>query len=87
MFVKPQVNQSVGTYTNLLLRININIKELDHVCGPNYTPMNVEVDRCKVNEDDQDCEDDEGDEDGDDESNEDGDVQADGYVSSFLNIN
>ena len=59
MFVKPQVNQSVGTYTNLLLRININIKELGHGCGTNYTPMNMEVDRCEVNEDDQDYEDDE----------------------------
>ena len=49
--------------------------------------MNVEVDRCEVNEDYQDCEDDEGDEDGDDESDGDGDVQADGHVPSFLNIN
>ena len=87
MFVKPQVNQSVGTYINLLLRININIEELDYGCGSNYSSVNVEVDRCEVNEDDQDCKDDEGDEDGDDESDRDGDVQADGHVPSFLNIN
>ena len=51
--------------------------------------MNVEVDRCEVNEDDQDCEDDGGDEDGDDESDGDGDgdVQANGNVLSFLTIN
>ena len=49
--------------------------------------MNVEVDRCKVNEDNQDCEDDGGDEDGDDESDGDGDVQVDGHAQSFLTIN
>ena len=79
MCVKPQVNQSVDTYTDLLLRGNINVKELDYGCGPSSTPVNVE-DRCEVNEDDQDCEDDGGDEDGDDESDGDGDVQSDGHV-------
>ena len=51
--------------------------------------MNVEVDRCEVNEDDQDCEDEGGDEDGDDESDGDGDgdVQPNGHVPSFLTIN
>ena len=49
--------------------------------------MNVEVDRCEVNEDDQDCEDDRNDEDGDDESDRDGDVRANGHVPSFLTIN
>ena len=43
--------------------------------------------RCEVNEDDQDCEDKVGDEDGDDESDGDGDVQVDGHVPSFLTIN
>ena len=76
------MNQLVGTYTDLLLRGNINVKELDYRCGPSCTPMIVEVDRCEVNEDDQDCEDDGGDEDGDNESVGDGDVQADGHVSS-----
>ena len=32
--VKPQVNQSVDTYTNLLLRGNFNVEELDYGCGP-----------------------------------------------------
>ena len=45
--------------------------------------MNVEVDRCEVNEDDQDCEDDGG----DNESDGDGDVQADEHIPSFLTIN
>ena len=49
--------------------------------------MNVEVDRCKVNENNQDCEDDRGDEDGDNESDGDEDVLADGHVLSFLTIN
>ena len=83
--VKPQVNQPVGTYIDLLLRGNIDVEELGYGCGPSCAPMNVEVDRCEVNEDDQDCEDDGGDEDVDDES--DGDVQVDGHVLSFLTIN
>ena len=32
--VKPQVNQSTGTYTNLLLGGNFNVDELDYRCGP-----------------------------------------------------
>ena len=80
--VKPQVNQSVGTYTDLLLRGNVNIEELDYGCGPSSAPVAV-TDRCEVNEDDQDYEDD----DGDDESDGDGDVQANGHVMSFLTIN
>ena len=35
VYVKPQVNQSVGTYTNLLLGGNFNVEELDYGCGPN----------------------------------------------------
>ena len=49
--------------------------------------VNVEVDRCEVNEGDQDFEDDGGDEDGDNESDGDGDVQVGGHVPSFLTIN
>ena len=30
--VKPQENQSVGTYTNLLLGDNFNVEELDYGC-------------------------------------------------------
>ena len=84
--VKPQMNQSTGTYTNLLLRGNFNVEELDYGCGPSSTPI-VVTDRCEVNKDDQDCEDETSDEDGDDESDGDGDVQADGHDSSFLTIN
>ena len=92
--VKPQVNQSAGTYTNLLLRENFNVEELDYGCEPSSAPVAV-TDRCEVNEDDQDCEDEAGDEDGDDESDGDAyvqadgdaDVQADGHVLSFLTIN
>ena len=84
--VKPQVNQSVATYMDLLLGGNFNVEELDYGCGPSSAPVAV-TDRCEVNEDDQDCEDEGGDEDGDNESDGDGDVQADGHVSSFLTLN
>ena len=84
--VKLQVNQSVGTYTNLLLGGNFIVEELDYGCWPSSAPI-VVTDRCEVNEDDQDCEDEAGDEDGDDESDGGGDVQADGHVLSFLTIN
>ena len=42
MRVKPRVNQLVGAYTNLLLRRNINVEELDYGCEPSYTPVNCE---------------------------------------------
>ena len=80
------MNHSVGTYTNLLLGGKFNVKELDNGYGPSSTPVAVN-DRCEVNEDDQDCEDEAGDEDGDDESDGGGDFQADGHVPSFLTIN
>ena len=48
---------------------------MDYGCGPNSALVAV-TDRCEVNEDDQDCEDEIGDEDGDDESDEDGDIQV-----------
>ena len=86
MRVKPQVNQSAGTYTNLLLGGNFNVEELDYGCGPSRAPVAI-IDRCEVNENDQDCEDEVGNEDGDDESDGHGDVQADGHVPSFLTIN
>ena len=49
------MNQSVGTYTNLLLGGNFNVKELDYGCGPSSAPVAI-TNRCEVNEDDQDCE-------------------------------
>ena len=84
--VKPKVNQSVDTYTDLFLGGNANVEELDYGCGLCSSPVDV-TDRCEVNEDDQDCEDEEGDEDGDEKSDRDGDVQTDGHVSSFLTLN
>ena len=90
MSVNPQVNQSTSTYTNLLFGENLNVEELDYGCGPS-SALVVVTDRCEVNEDDQDCEDEAADEYGDDESNGDGDgdedVQAYGHVPSFLTIN
>ena len=86
VLVKPQVNQSVGTYTILLLGENFNIEDLDYGCGPSRTLV-VVTDRCEVNKNYQDCEDEAGDKDGDDESDGDRDVQADGHVPSFLTIN
>ena len=59
---------------------------MDYECGPSDAPV-VVTDRCEINEDDQDCEDEVGDEDGDDESDGDGDVQANRHVMSFLTIN
>ena len=49
--VKPQVNQSAGTYTNLLLGRNFNVEEFDYGCGPNSIPVDI-TDRFEVNEDD-----------------------------------
>ena len=45
------------------------------MCGLSSTSI-VITDRCEVNADDQDCEDEAGDEDGDDESDGDGDCHA-----------
>ena len=59
---------------------------MDYGCGPCSALVAV-TDRCEVNEDDQDCEDEAGDEDGDNESYGDGDVQVDGHVPLFLTIN
>ena len=80
------MNQSTGTYTNLLLGENFNVEKLDYGCGPSSAPVAV-IDRCEVNENDQDYKDEASGEDGDDESDGDGDVQADEHVMSFLTIN
>ena len=45
------MNQSAGTYTNLLLGGNFNVEELDYGCEPSSAPV-VVTDRCEVNEDD-----------------------------------
>ena len=85
--VRPQVNQSVGAYKDLLVGGNDNVAELDYSCGPSSTPT-PDTDRCEVYGDDEDCEDEEAnDEDGDDESNGNIDVQANGHLSSFHTLN
>ena len=43
--VKPQVNQSLGTYTNLLLGINDNVEELDYGFRSSSTLVAL-TDRC-----------------------------------------
>ena len=88
--VKPQVNQSVGGYTDLLVLKTYNVVEFDDgyrfSSGP--TP---DTERCGVYANDGDYEYDEANvesnEDVDDESNGDLDVQADGHVSSFHTFN
>ena len=88
--VRPQVNQYVGIYIDLLVRGNYNIAELDYSCGPSRAPA-PDIDRCEVYGDDKDSEDeeanDEYDEDSDDESNGNIYVQADGHPSSFHTLN
>ena len=88
--VKPQVNQSVGAYTDLLVGRNDNVTELDYGCGPS-SALALDIDRCEVYGDDENCEDeeanDESDENGVDESNVNIDVQVDGHVSSFHTLN
>ena len=88
--VKPQVNQFVGAYIDLLVGGNDNVSELDYGCGPSSAPV-PDIDKCEVYGDDEYCEDeeanDESDEDGNDESNGDINVHADGHVSSFHTLN
>ena len=91
--VRPQVNKSVGGYTNLLVPKNDNVAEFDYSCGRSNGPA-PNPDRCGVcgvYGDDEDCKYDEAnvesDEDVDDESNGDLDVQVDGHVSSFQTFN
>ena len=84
--VKPQVNQFMGGYTDLLVHENDNVAEFDYGCEPSSGPI-PDADRCGVYGDDEDCEyeetNDEYNEDVDDESNGDLDVRADEHVSSF----
>ena len=88
--VKPQVNQFVGAYTDLLVGGNDNVAELDYSYGPSSV-LAPDTDRCEVYEDDEDCEDeeanDEFDEDGDAESNGNIDVQVNGHLLSFYTLN
>ena len=56
MLVKSQVNQSVGTYIDLLLGGNVNVEELDYGCEPSSAPIAV-TNRCEVYKDNEDCED------------------------------
>ena len=75
--VKPQVNQFVGGYTNLLVRENDNVVEFDYGCALSSGPAS-DTKICGVYGDDEDCEaeeaNDEFDEDVDDESKGDLDV-------------
>ena len=88
--VKPQVNQSVGAYTNLLVGGNDNVAKLDYGCRPSNAPA-PDTNRCEVYGYDDDCEDkeanDESDKDGNDESNGNIDVQSDRHVSFFHTLN
>ena len=80
----------MGAYIDLLVGGNNNVVELDHSCGPS-SALALDIDRCEVYGDDEDCEDekdnDEFDENGVDESNGNIDVQVDGHVSSFHTLN
>ena len=81
--VKPQVNQSMGGYTDLFVLENYNVVEFDHGYGPSSGPT-PDIDRCGVYANNEDYEYDEVNvESDDDESNGDLDVQADGHVSFF----
>ena len=88
--VKPQVNQSVGGYTDLFVRENDNVVEFEYGCGPTSGPAPGN-DMCGVYGDDEDCEDKEGNDESnenvDDESNGDLDVQVNRHVSSFRTFN
>ena len=88
--VKPQVNQSVNGYTDLLVCENDNVAEYHYGCGPS-SGLIPNTSRCGVYGDDEDCEyeeaNDESDENIDDEFNGDLDVRADGHVSSFQTFN
>ena len=84
------MNQSVGSYTDLLVLENDNVAEFDYGCGPSSGPA-LDIDRCGVYGDDEDCEYEEAnveyDEDVNDESNGELDVQVDGHMSSFQTFN
>ena len=88
--VKPQVNQFMGGYTDLLVYENDNVTEFNYACGPSSSPA-PDTDKYGVYGDNEDREyeeaNNESDEDVDDESNGDLDVQADGHVSFFQTFN
>ena len=84
------MNQSVGGYTDLLVRENDNVVEFDYGYGLS-SGLTPDTDICGVYGHDENYEDeeanDESDEDVDNESNEDLDVQANGHVLSFHTFN
>ena len=45
--VKPQVNQSIGAYIDLLVGGNDNVVELDHGCGPS-SALAPDTNSCEV---------------------------------------
>ena len=51
--VKPQVNQSVGDYTDLFVPENYNVVEFDYGCGPSSSPTS-DTDKCGVYANDED---------------------------------
>ena len=53
--VKPQVNHSVGGYTNLLVPENDNVAEFDYGCGPSSSLVSS-THKCGVYGDDEDYE-------------------------------
>ena len=69
--VKPQVNQYVGGYIDILVRENDNVTKFDYGCWPSGGSVS-DTNRCGVYGDDEECEceetNDESDEDVDDES-------------------
>ena len=85
--IKAQVNQSVGSHVDLLVRDNYNVPEFDYGCGPSNGPI-PDTGVFGVNEERTYEEgNDEYDEDVDDDCNGDADVEADGHASSFRTLN
>ena len=80
--VKPQVNQSVGNYTDLFVPENYNVIEFDYGCGPS-SGLAPDTEKCGVYANDEDYEYDEAnvdsEKDVDDEYN--GDLDVQGYVN------
>ena len=85
--IKAQVNQSVGSHVDLLVRDNYNVPKFDYGCGPSNGPI-PDTGAFGVNEERTYEEgNDEYDEDVDDDCNGDADVEADGHASSFRTLN
>ena len=80
--VKPQVNQSVDAYIDLLVGGNDNVAQLDYGYGSSSAPA-PNTNRCEVYGNDEYYEDEEG----NDESNGDIAVQANEHISSFHTLN